>query len=81
MDSPPDPKQQELVERLQAIMLRMPRLTREIFMAHRLDDMPYEEIARRTGLSIRQVERHIARAILELDRGLHSAPRPWWRFW
>jgi RNA polymerase sigma-70 factor (ECF subfamily) len=81
MDSPPDPKQQELVERLQAIMLRMPPLTREIFMAHRLDDMTYEEIARRTGLTVRQVERHVARAILELDRGLHSEPRPWWKFW
>ncbi len=81
MDGPPDAQQQELIERLQAIMLRMPRLTREIFMAHRLDAMPYEEIARRTGLTIRQVERHIARAILELDRGLHREPRPWWQFW
>ncbi len=81
MTGPPDPKQQELVERLEAIMLRMPRLTREIFMAHRLDDMPYEEIARRTGLTIRQVERHIASAILHLDRGLHSEPRAWWKFW
>jgi RNA polymerase sigma-70 factor (ECF subfamily) len=81
MDGAPDPKQQELIERLQAIMLRMPRLTREIFMAHRLDDMPYDEIARRTGLTIRQVEHHIARAIMELDRGLHDEPRPWWRFW
>ncbi len=81
MGGPPDPKQEELVERLQAIMLRMPRLTREIFIAHRLDDMPYEEIARRTGLTIRQVERHIARAIADIDRGLHSEPRPWWRFW
>ena len=81
MGGPPEPQQQELVERLQAIMLRVPRLTREIFMAHRLDDMSYEEIARRTGLTIRQVERHIARAILRLDRGLHDKPRPWWRFW
>jgi RNA polymerase sigma-70 factor (ECF subfamily) len=81
MNNPPHHDQQELVERLQAIMLRMPRLTREIFMAHRLDDMPYEEIARRTGLTIREVERHIAMAILHLDRGLHSEPRPWWRLW
>ena len=70
--------QQELLE---TIMLRLPSLTRKIFMAHRLDDMPYEEIARRTGLTVRQVERHMARAILHLDRGLHGKPRPWWKFW
>jgi RNA polymerase sigma-70 factor (ECF subfamily) len=50
-------------------------------MAHRLDDMPYEEIARRTGLTVRKVERHMARAILYLDRGLHGRLRPWWKFW
>jgi RNA polymerase sigma-70 factor (ECF subfamily) len=81
MDGPPDPEQQALIERLQAIMLRMPRLTREIFMGHRLDDMPYEEIASRTGLTVRQVERHMARAILHLDRGLHGRLRPWWKLW
>ena len=81
MNGPPDAQQQELIERLQAIMLRMPRLRRQIFIAHRLDGMAYVEIARGTGLTVRQVERHMARAIADLDRGLHSEPRPWWRFW
>lgn len=81
MDEPLNRDQQELIERLETIMLRLPPITREIFMAHRLDDMPYEEIARRTGLTVRQVERHMARAILDLDRGLHGRMRPWWKFW
>ena len=81
MNEPLDREQQELLERMEAIMLRLPRMTRDIFLAHRLDDMPYEEIARRTGLTTRQVERHIARAILALVRGLDDQPRPWWRFW
>jgi RNA polymerase sigma factor (sigma-70 family) len=80
MDTP-DTNQQELIERMEAIMLRLPRMTREIFMAHRLDDMPYDEIARRTGLTVRQIERHIARAILHLDQGLHGKVRRWWKFW
>jgi len=80
MDRLPDPVPQELIDRLNAIARRMPRLTREIFLAHRLDDLSYEEIARRTGLSVQEVERHIARAILFLDRGLHEPPRPWWKF-
>jgi RNA polymerase sigma-70 factor (ECF subfamily) len=77
----PDPAPQELIDQLNEIARRMPRLTREIFLAHRLDDLPYDEIARRTGLTVREVERHIARAILLLDRGLHRPPRPWWKFW
>ena len=67
MDTP-DTNQQELIARMEAIMLRLPGLTREIFLAHRLDNMPYDEIAGRTGLTVRQVERHIARAILRLDQ-------------
>lgn len=81
MDTPPDTNQQELIARMEAIMVRLPRLTREIFMAHRLDGMPYDEIARRTGLTVRQVERHMAHAILRLDQGLHGKLRPWWKFW
>jgi RNA polymerase sigma-70 factor (ECF subfamily) len=81
MEEPLSPEQQELLERMEKIMLRLPRMTREIFLAHRLDDMPYGEIARRTGLSVRQVELHMYRAILPLTRGLDNDPRPWWKFW
>lgn len=81
MDSPSDADREEQLARMEAIMRRLPRLTRDIFLAHRLDDMPYEEIARRTGLSVRDVERHIARAILALMRGLDGEQRPWWKFW
>jgi RNA polymerase sigma-70 factor (ECF subfamily) len=81
MSAPVDPNRKEVVERLEAIIRGMPRLTREIFIAHRLGGLSYEEIGRRTGLNVRQVERHIARAIADIDRGLHGEPRPWWRFW
>ena len=81
MDQPLDPQQQKLLKRMEAIMLRLPRTTREIFLAHRLDDMPYEEIARRTGLSVRQVERHMAKAIYKIARDLDEEPCSWWRRW
>jgi DNA-directed RNA polymerase specialized sigma24 family protein len=81
MDTPPDPNQQELIARMEAIMLRLPTMTREIFLAHRLDGMLYDEIAGRTGLTVRQVERHIARAIVIIDRDMDGERRPWWKFW
>jgi RNA polymerase sigma-70 factor (ECF subfamily) len=63
---------------MERAMLKLPRSTREIFLAHRLDDMSYQEIADRTGLSVRQVERHMAKAIWRLCRELDDEPRRWW---
>ena len=59
-------------------MKALPRPTREVFLAHRLDDMPYREIAERTGLSVSEVERHMARAIIAIDRSLNGQPLRWW---
>jgi RNA polymerase sigma-70 factor (ECF subfamily) len=57
----------DLLERLEAAMLRLRPLTREIFLAHRLDGYTYREIAERTGLSLKRVEKHMSRAIRQLD--------------
>lgn len=67
----PDPHAQlearDLLDRLETAMLRLRPLTREIFMAHRLDGYTYREIAARTGLSVKRVEKHMSRAIAQLD--------------
>lgn len=75
MSDTPDP---DLLRRLEEAMLNIPKLQREIFMAHRLDDMSYGEIARRTGLTVRQVERHMARALYKLDKQLQGRQLSWW---
>ena len=77
-DPDPDP---ELLGKLERAIVTLPRSTREIFLAHRLDDMSYNEIADRTGLTVRQVERHMARAIYRLCKELDDEPRPWWERW
>ena len=81
MPRPDDPAQQELIKRMEATIARMPRLTREVFVANRIDGLRYEDIGRRTGLTTRQVERHMARAIALLDQGLERTRRRWWRLW
>jgi len=75
MSDTPDP---DLLRRMKEAMLNIPKLQREIFMAHRLDNMPYGEIARRTGLTMRQVERHMARAIYKLAKQLDGRKLSWW---
>lgn len=78
---PGDLTPQELAQRMEAAIRRMPPRTRTIFLAHRLDGLTYEEIGRRTGLTVHQVERHMASAITKLDREIERSPRRWWRFW
>ena len=68
----------ELLRRLEDALANMPRKQREIFLAHRLDDMSYAEIARRTGLSVRQVERQMARALYKLCKQMDGHPLNWW---
>ena len=66
------------LKKLERAMLKLPRSTREIFLAHRLDDMSYLEIADRTGLTIRQVERHMAKALYWVCKELDDEPLQWW---
>lgn len=73
----PDPVDPELLKNLERAMLKLPRSTREIFLAHRLDNMSYYEIADRSGLTVRQVERHMAEAIYRLCKELDDEPH-WW---
>jgi RNA polymerase sigma factor (sigma-70 family) len=68
----------ELLRRLERAMRSVPRRTRQVLLAHRLDDMSYSEIAERTGLSVREVERHVVRAIIAIDRSLNGPPSRWW---
>lgn len=67
------------VFRLEQAVRNLPRLQREIFLACRLDAMSYDEIARRTGLTSQQVERHFARAVCKIDRQMDGHSLPWWQ--
>jgi RNA polymerase sigma-70 factor (ECF subfamily) len=63
--------------KLDHAMRRVPRRQREIFLAIRLDNLSYVEIADWTGLTAAQVERMFADALTNLD----EPRRHWWRRW
>lgn len=65
----------------EAAVLTLPRFTREVFLAHRIDDLSYAEIARITGTSERRIEREMARAIHAIDRAMCGEPLRWWERW
>lgn len=58
----------DMLARLDLALQRLPVRTREIFLAHRIDGYSYGEIARRTGLGVKTVEKHMSRAIAHIDR-------------
>lgn len=56
------------LRQLEAIMGKLRPRTREIFLAHRIEGLSYAEIAARTGLSVKGVEKQMSKAIAKIDR-------------
>ncbi len=84
MSDHPDPSDQpdpQTIADLETAMRSLPWLTREVFLAARLDAVSYAEIASRTGLTVDQVSKRMANAMAALDRELGGARTPWWRRW
>ena len=68
-DSPPVESivlNRERMVRLEQCLARLGDKPRDMFMAHRLDGKTYREIADQHGLSISTVEKHIAKATMQL---------------
>lgn len=63
----------DMLRRLEAAMMRLKPRTREIFLAHRIEGLSYAEIAERTGLSVKGVEKQMSKAIFQLDRLIHRS--------
>lgn len=74
----PIPTDPHFIRRIEDAARNLPKLQREIFLAHRLDDLSYEQIARRTGLSVRQVERHLAEALRKIAKQIDGERLSWW---
>ena len=68
----------DLIRRLEAAITNIPKRQRDIFLAHRVHGMSYAKIADRTGLTVRQVERNMARAIYKLAKQMDGRQLTWW---
>jgi RNA polymerase sigma factor (sigma-70 family) len=60
----------DTLRRLELAVGRLKPRTREIFLAHRIHGFTYAEIAERTGLTIKGVEKQMSKAIAKIDRFL-----------
>lgn len=66
---------QQRLNALQRILDCLPPRCREVFWLARLEGCPHAEIAQRLGISLNMVERHIARAMVDL-RNAQELLRP-----
>jgi RNA polymerase sigma-70 factor (ECF subfamily) len=64
----------ERIVRLSESLAGLDVKTRRIFLAHRVDGLSYEQIAKDLRISISAVEKHIARATLRITRDMEG----WW---
>jgi RNA polymerase sigma factor (sigma-70 family) len=58
----------DMLRRLEHAVGKLKPKTREIFLAHRIHGLSYAEIAQRTGLSVKGVEKQMSKAIAKIDR-------------
>jgi len=73
---------EEGIERVNRALRRMTNRQREVYLAVRIDDADYRDIAARLGITPKQVEREFAAAIRQVGRALREHhPEPWWRRW
>ncbi|MEJ5976599.1 sigma-70 family RNA polymerase sigma factor [Novosphingobium sp. PS1R-30] len=64
----------DILRRVDDAIHRLPDRTREIFLAHRFDDLTYAQIAARMGISVKTVEKHISLALRALHRASGGKP-------
>lgn len=61
---------QERLRRASAALLELPERTRHVFVLRRLEGLRYGDVAKRLGLSVSAVEKHMQRAMAHLIRRL-----------
>jgi RNA polymerase sigma-70 factor (ECF subfamily) len=62
----------EALNRASVALLELPERTRTIFVLRRLEGMRYADVARRLGISVSAVEKHMVRAIAHLTERMKS---------
>ena len=61
-----------MLERLAAALKTMPALPKAVFVRHRYDDASYGEIAAELRITVAEVERNVAVAMLHLLRAVYD---------
>ncbi len=64
----------DMIRRIEEQIARLSPKTRDIFLMHRIDGLRYDEIARLKGMSVKGVEKQIAKAMIAVRRARDRRP-------
>lgn len=60
---------------------RMHGMDRKVFLAIRVDEMSYSQIAARFDISVADVEAHFAASLRIMMKAMDEKDPWWWKFW
>lgn len=63
------------IRRVERAIARLPERTREVFLMHRFDDLGYDRIAHRLGISEKAVEQEIVRVLRAIRKAREDHAR------
>jgi len=69
------------LDQFQRAASKLRPIEREVLFLRAGERLGYEDIAARLGISVAEVEGHLADALYHLELHLERQERPWWRFW
>lgn len=57
---------------IRELILQLPGRCRQVYLLNRIDGMSYSQVARQCGISVKAVEKHVAKALKFLRKGLRE---------
>lgn len=63
------------IRRVEWAIARLPKRTREVFLMHRFDDLRYDRIAHRLGISEKAVQREMVRTLRAIRKAREDYAR------
>lgn len=60
---------------------RMHGMDRKVFLAIRVDEMSYSQIAERFGINVADVEMHFAASLRIMMKAMDEKDPWWWKYW
>jgi DNA-directed RNA polymerase specialized sigma24 family protein len=67
--------------RLSKAAAKLRPIEREVLYLSSAEVLRNEAVAERLGITTKAAERHLANALIKLDREMERQERPWWKFW
>ncbi len=70
-----------ILRRAERAVDRMSEMERCVFLAIRVDEMGYPDIAGKLGIDVDEVEQHFAASLETLLKVMDEKDPWWWKFW